>query len=166
MQHKRTIKLIFFAFTLASYSYPLLSEPNQTSDIEVLQNTKNPEQIIDEQDLLNAAIYSNRGSVGISQKQWNTALKDLNRAIELDPNFARAYMNRGLLYSILKRWDDALKNFNRAIELYPKYFPTYIYRGYIYGFKQEFESAIRDLNQAVSLNEQNATAYYVRATVY
>ena len=165
MPYKPTIKLFFFSLILAFYSCPVLGEPNPTFNTE-LQNIGNSKRAISEKDLLDAAIYSNRGSVGTSQKQWNAALQDLNRAIELNPNFARAYMNRGSLYGLLERWDDALIDFDRAIELDPKLLPPYVYRGYIYGFKQEFESALQDLDRAVSLDEQNSTAYYIRATVY
>lgn len=147
MPCKSIIKLFLFSFILAFYSCPVLGEPNSTSNNES-QNMDNSEQAISEKDLLNAA------------------LEDLNRAIELNPNFAKAYMNRGSLYGLLERWDDALLDFNRAIELDPKLVPSYVYRGYIFGFRTEFESALQDLDQAVSLDEQNSTTYYIRATVY
>lgn len=158
MSYQLIVKLTIFALIFTFASCPILSEPNQTSNTES-QHLQDSEQEISQVDLLNAAVYSNRGNIRRIKKQWNTALEDFNRAIELNPNMAEIYISRGLLYAVLERWDDALKDFNRAIKINPNSNVIYIYRGYIYGLQQEFDHALFDLNKAISLDEQNSQAY-------
>ena len=38
---------------------------------------------------------TNRGNAKAELKEYKGAIKDYDKAIELDPNFAGAYMNRG-----------------------------------------------------------------------
>jgi len=52
-------------------------------------------------------------------KRYDDALADLNRAIELNPEYAWAIAHRGRTYQAMKRYDDALADLNRAIELDP-----------------------------------------------
>ena len=49
--------------------------------------------------------------------QYAAAVKQLLRAIELDPRFMRAYDNLGLCYEALGRFDEAARSFEDAIRL-------------------------------------------------
>jgi tetratricopeptide (TPR) repeat protein len=51
-------------------------------------------------------------------KQYDDALGDLNRAIEICP-VDDAFASRGQLYRAMGRYDEALADFDRAIELDP-----------------------------------------------
>ena len=46
-------------------------------------------------------------------------LQTLTKAIELNPNDAKAYYNRGLAKSDLQDYKGAIADFNKAIELNP-----------------------------------------------
>ena len=63
--------------------------------------------------------YTNRGVAYNDLKQYERAISDYNKAIELNPNFALAYNNRGWAYYCLKKYQQALKDFDKAIELNP-----------------------------------------------
>lgn len=45
-----------------------------------------------------AVVYNNRGNTYMSLRQWDKALADFNRAIELDPSHANTYYNRALVW--------------------------------------------------------------------
>ncbi len=62
-----------------------------------------------------------RGFVNAERKDYDKALADYNKAIELDPKFATAYYNRGFVDADKKDYDKALADYNKAIELDPKY---------------------------------------------
>jgi len=47
------------------------------------------------------------------------ALKDLDEALRLNPNFADAYQNRGVIKNSLKLFSEALADFNQALKLNP-----------------------------------------------
>ena len=60
-----------------------------------------------------------RGQAGQS---GDKVVADLSRAIELEPDYARAYRNRGAAHAKKRKWDHALQDFTRAIDLHD-FFP-------------------------------------------
>lgn len=64
-----------------------------------------------------AELYNLRGQMVMLTYEWNVALADYNRALELAPDYAEAYYNRGvLLYTMAQRLE-ALDDFQRYLEL-------------------------------------------------
>ncbi len=49
--------------------------------------------------------------------QYELALADLNRAIELDPSLTVAYLNRGFVHKEKGQYVLAITDFNKVIEL-------------------------------------------------
>jgi len=43
---------------------------------------------------LNAVVYSNRALTFIKRKEWLKALDDLNKSLELDPNYVKSLARR------------------------------------------------------------------------
>ena len=56
----------------------------------------------------------------LNLKQWDKALADFTKAIELDPKDAAAWDYRGVVYYELKQWDKAIADYTKTIELDPK----------------------------------------------
>lgn len=52
-------------------------------------------------------------------ERFNIAIKEMETAIQHNPNFAIYHYQLGLLYSHLRRFEEAMHEFNRAIELEP-----------------------------------------------
>ncbi|HEX9882772.1 MAG TPA: tetratricopeptide repeat protein, partial [Desulfobaccales bacterium] len=50
---------------------------------------------------------------------WDQAIADCTRALELNPTYALAYSSRGSSYLKKGDWDRALADYNRALELNP-----------------------------------------------
>ncbi|WP_375476369.1 tetratricopeptide repeat protein, partial [uncultured Nostoc sp.] len=61
-----------------------------------------------------------RGETYRLMKRYPQALKDFDRAIQLDPKSAWAIANRGETYRSMERYAKALQDFDRAIQLDPK----------------------------------------------
>jgi len=57
------------------------------------------------------------------------ALKDLDTALRLNPNFADAYQNRGVVKNVLKLFPEALADFNQALKLKPDNVGVHLGRG-------------------------------------
>lgn len=66
-----------------------------------------------------AEINTQLGVEYMKEGNFETALKKLQKAVEIDANYARAYDVLGLLYSRLGQAENASKNFKRALELAP-----------------------------------------------
>ena len=75
--------------------------------------------------LLTATAYYNRGNVYGEQGNFDQAIADYDRAIELDPSLGTAYNNRGKFYSDQGNFDQAIADYDRAIELDPNHTMAY-----------------------------------------
>ena len=135
----------------------------------------------------------NRGIFYTQQEKYELALKDLNRAIELDPENPLAYFSRGNVYTLQEKWEPATADYERALELNPNDFQVqmslknieqqatdtantnaddrsqsaeYNNSGLVHALKQEFPEALEDFNRAIALNPQNPGIYFNRANIY
>jgi tetratricopeptide (TPR) repeat protein len=136
--------------------------------------------------------YFNRGCTYHELRQYERAIEDYDRAIELYPGYARAFFNRGcavlemhfadekinrhsrfLSPSISKSrfargiedYERAIKDYDRAVELDPDYAPTYNYRGWAYHNLKQHRRAIQDYDTAIKLQPKSVT-YENRGNAY
>lgn len=112
--------------------------------------------------------YIEKGTSHLSQKQWDEAIKEFTKVIELDSKNALAvtYYNRGNAYANKGEHDKAIADFTTAIEIDPSYNKAYNWRGTVYFAKGEGNKAIADLTKAIEIAPNDAEAYWLRATVY
>ena len=75
---------------------------------------------------------------------FDKAIADYSKAIELDPEHALAYRDRGFVYYLEDDSDKAIADYSKAIELDPEYAPAYSDRGNVYNVCGENESAFND----------------------
>jgi len=64
-----------------------------------------------------AKAYYNRGSAYDDLKQYNRAIQEFDKAIELDPGFAEAYYSRGIAYIVLGKVSQGCADVKKACEL-------------------------------------------------
>jgi Flp pilus assembly protein TadD len=79
------------------------------------------------------------------------ALADLNKAIAIDPNDAKAYYNRGVLYHEQGKLELALVDYNKAIALNPNLAEAYINSSVTYVKMGNTEAAKTNLQKAQEL---------------
>jgi tetratricopeptide (TPR) repeat protein len=101
------------------------------------------------------------------KQDYRGSIADLNRAIQLNPNYAKAYIGRGNL-KLLKLNDPqgSLADFNRALELDPRYANAYNNRGLLKLEKlNDPQGSLADYNRALELDPKFAIAYYSRGSL-
>ena len=124
------------------------------------QSKKDPKDLIE-------FVTCYRDAVTLShQEQYDQAIRDFDKAIELNPRYAKAYNDRGTCYLGKGDYDQALRDFDKAIALSPADDNAYNNRGLAYSEQGNYNQAIRDLNQAIELNPRDAKAYNNRGTCY
>lgn len=69
-----------------------------------------------------AVLHANRAAALIANQQNKEALPDLDRALELDPNYLKALERRARLHKTLDNLDDSLKDYEKLLELKPKHY--------------------------------------------
>ncbi|MEJ2282363.1 MAG: tetratricopeptide repeat protein [Desulfobacterales bacterium] len=92
---------------------------------------------------------------GVSNLNLNKpekALKDFNRAIDIDPSRADAYLGRANTLSTLGRYAEALPDYDRALEIDPKLANAYANRGSAHSHTGQYKKAIADYEKALELD--------------
>jgi len=92
-------------------------------------------------------------------------LRDLNKAIGIDPTYAVAYVARGDFYARRGKLEKALDDLNMAIKLAPRYDWAYGCRAAVYEQQGETGAAIADLDKAIECNANYAWAYWKRGAL-
>ena len=49
--------------------------------------------------------------------KMEAAMREFNRAAELDPNYSRAYFHMGMVYKVAHNWDRAIHYFQKVLNL-------------------------------------------------
>lgn len=98
-----------------------------------------------------AELYYNRGTAYGSIENYEEALKDYDRVIELDPLFSRAYNNKGKVYFALGNHQQALKDIRKAVEIDPLYARAYYNLSKIYSKLGYANEAFANYKKAESL---------------
>jgi tetratricopeptide (TPR) repeat protein len=73
-----------------------------------------------------------KGQELLNSKDYDAAIEQFNKVIEIDEKYVQAYYFRGSCYSALKKNDEAIKDFSKAIELDPDNRGAYVSRSSAY----------------------------------
>ena len=119
-------------------------------------------------------LYALRAEINVEKKEYMEALKDLNGALKVDPNYSFAYYLRGKRCALTGKNDFALKNYNAAIKTSPKTASdAYAARGFHYYKTGKYSLAIKDYNKALKFSSTpmpdtnyHRALYYLRVKKY
>jgi tetratricopeptide (TPR) repeat protein len=114
----------------------------------------------------NASAYYNRGFGSWQQGQWQKALADYSKAIEINSEWALAYNSRGIVYENIGQWEKAIADYSKAIENDPKYGYAYNNRGIVYCKLGQWDKAIVDCSKAIEIDPKCVLAYSNRGIAY
>ena len=99
-------------------------------------------------------------SIAYQESGDNTsALRLLEKAIEVAPDFGGYYVNRGNIRNDEKNFTQALVDFNRAIELNPKDNLAYFNRGNTFLLMKNYKQAVKDFLKAQKLGKQDESIF-------
>ena len=122
-------------------------------------------RLLDRKGLI-AAIAINRGYAYKSKGEYDRAVLEYNKAIEIDPRFNMSYNNLGNIYRNKGEYDRAILDFTKAIEIDPKDAIAYTNRGRAFYDKGKYDRAIKDHTKAIELNPKFTEAHNNRAGAY
>ncbi|MCG6533326.1 MAG: tetratricopeptide repeat protein [Syntrophales bacterium LBB04] len=64
-----------------------------------------------------SAAYKNRGKSWEGKKEYDQAIADYNKSLEIDPNDAGTYFARGSAWFDKAEYDHYLEDYNKAMDL-------------------------------------------------
>ena len=104
--------------------------------------------------------YNNRGYLFYRyKKDYNRALLDYNKSIELDPGFHRAFSNRGVLYYNTGKPELALADFSSALKYNAVNTDALIGRANTYSTLKKFAESIPDYDKYLTLMPEDSKAW-------
>lgn len=110
-----------------------------------------------------AELYLWRGNTWYSRREYEKAINDYNKTIEINSNCELAFYNRGLAWVAKKEYDKAIVDYTKAISFNSNYADVYYNeRGIAWKAKKEYNKAIADYSKAVEINVNFENAYYNR----
>ena len=99
----------------------------------------------------NANTYSSRGDFFRKGKQYNEALAEYQKAIDIKPDYEMAHFGCGHVYRHIKQYANAINAFQQAIKFKPNYKEAYHGLGIAYFESGDNNKAIAAANEALRI---------------
>jgi len=144
------------------------------------ESFKNFESAININDSIKSPEYKNRiaikyeyklklidkAKLEIEKRSYDTAIKDCNKAIELDSTFIEAYYYIGIINNEKQEYNTGIEYFKKVIDLHPKHAKGWNHMGFSYEKLDQFDQALDSYKKAVGIEPIYALAYYNLANAY
>lgn len=112
--------------------------------------------------------FLDEGIYETENKQYDCAIENLDKSIELKNDFDISYFYRAVCYQALEKWDEAMLDYTKAIQLNDKMTDAYYNRANIILSRKDIENpkienAIKDLEKALELDPNFNNALFALA---
>lgn len=107
-------------------------------------------------------LYILNGDKLYDNDEYDKAIDEYNKAIELDPKNAIGYFDRGYAYYYKKNYSAAMSDFDKTLLLDPDYYSAYLGRARVKTKTTDYTGALADYNKLLSMSRE-AKYYYYRA---
>lgn len=89
------------------------------------------------------------------KKKHPLAIEEFKKALQNDPEYAKAYNGLGVSYDFLSEFPSAIKAYEAALRLNPNLAYVYNNLGYSYLLQKKLDLAIKAFQQAIALDKEN-----------
>ncbi|HND54964.1 MAG TPA: tetratricopeptide repeat protein, partial [Pirellulaceae bacterium] len=108
-------------------------------------------------------VFLSRAEAYQALEDFDSALSDADRAIELAPHLSAAWKCRSLVRARLGMTESAIEDMNEAVRLDPDQAVLYCHRAALHRHLGRTKAALRDCDRAVRLSVDFAPSYLIRA---
>ncbi|MHA2288995.1 MAG: tetratricopeptide repeat protein, partial [Promethearchaeota archaeon] len=107
-----------------------------------------------------------KAQLEIEKLNYDVAIEDCNKAIELDSTFIDAYFYIGIVNNKKQEYEAAITYFKKSIDLSPTYAKSWNHMGFSYEKLGQLERAIDSYKKAVGFESKYALANYNLGNAY
>jgi tetratricopeptide (TPR) repeat protein len=100
------------------------------------------------------------------QEDYECAIENYTKAIEVNPDYAEAYGGRGWAYLNQGNYDKSFEDCDMAVKLEPDFVEALTCRGLSYSLREDYQRIFADCNKAIELKPDYAEAYDCRGIAY
>jgi tetratricopeptide (TPR) repeat protein len=116
-------------------------------------------QTADRMPRLEWGIYFYRGNARLYRGDFDQAIEDYRKSIDLEDDHAEAYNNCGNAYAALGDYNQAVRYYDKAIELRHDYAEAFNNRSVAYYALGDYNLAVGDCKEAIKWKPDYAVAY-------
>ncbi|MDP2922339.1 MAG: tetratricopeptide repeat protein [Candidatus Omnitrophota bacterium] len=106
-----------------------------------------------------AGFYFVQGGDCLFGGDYNQAIENYEKAIQIDPNYVEAYNNLGYSYRSIGKYKQAITYYQKAIQIKPNFIPAYANLGALYNQLNEYQNAKDYLTKGVQIDPDFAELY-------
>ena len=107
-----------------------------------------------------------KAQLEIENQNYDTAIDDCNKALELDSTFLDAYFYIGVIHHKKYDYETAINYFKKSIDLNPKFAKSWNHMGLSYEKLDQYDVAINSYKKAGEYEPYYALAHYNLANAY
>lgn len=101
-----------------------------------------------------------------NETNFNRALIEFEKAVQLDPRMPDAYYSAAETCAILRKWDEAQRYLAASLRINPKSFQANYLMGSVLVDSLRYDEAVRYLETAIALKPEDETAYLKLGQAY
>lgn len=110
-------------------------------------------------------VYFIRGKIHIDYKEYENAIKYLNKAIEYNPQDAKSYYYLGKCYDLPKTdCNRAIDFYSKALNIDSRFVEAYYFRAVLYRLTRKDKAAEQDFEQVISIIEKDRAREQINQT--
>ncbi len=106
-----------------------------------------------------ARVHDNLGLAYIGRGEYDLAIAEFQRTLELHPLYYLAYYNAGVVYQLQNSLDLARDSYEECLKINPQYFRAYYNLGILYRKTGDLDKAIQAYEKAISLDQRHSFVY-------
>ena len=147
-----------------------ISSLNEKPSGDVMKNLDDFASRLELLEIMGASLkyedYFNRANDLYFKGEYELALKSMEKAIELKPDYTNAWVNKGIILGNLNQHELALKAFEKVIKLEPSNSKAWDNRSHVLHNLGRDELALTSIEKAIELEIKSANAWYNYACIY
>jgi len=110
--------------------------------------------------------YNERAVNHMYAKEYEQAILNFTKVIELNPNDSLAYFDRGMAREYAKDFQGAIEDYTLQLKVDPNMVDCYFLRGILERRLNNIKQAEADFLKTIELEEDNADAHYFLGQIY
>lgn len=114
----------------------------------------------------NSKSYYNRALYFYDEAEYEQALNDISRALEVDSSIADYFLVRGNIYYDQQRFKEAFTSYQKTVEIDDEHEIAILKLCQIELILKNYDLAIEMVNKALRINQMNPTSYYLKGFIY
>jgi tetratricopeptide (TPR) repeat protein len=108
----------------------------------------------------------NKAKIEIEDKQYDLAIENGRKAVELDGKFVEGYYYISVAYNYKKKYDVAIENLQKGLTYDKNHVESWNLIGLAYEAKKDFDSALEYLNKAIEIDPDYSSGWYNIGNIY